>query len=210
MKLSLSRVGLFGLSTSTALYALAITIPVFTQVSDPGLPPVRDSLATVRIIGERPDIPGYERSLFGDWSYTPVGTDVCTTREAALLAAFDHTGCRSFGTSTDPYSLATMSADAVDIDHIVPLAAAWDLGAHSWDARTRRAFANDPLNVIATSSSVNRDKSDQLPSQWLPPSRRTHCWYARRTAAIVAAYGLDLPRADARALRHQCPQEWFG
>ena len=38
---------------------------------------------------------------------------------------------------------------AVQIDHIVPLALAWDLGARNWTDEMRVRFANDPANLLA-------------------------------------------------------------
>jgi len=47
-------------------------------------------------------------------------------------------------------------AGAMDLDHIVPLAAAWNMGADEWTDELRTRFANDPLNLQFTSASLNR------------------------------------------------------
>ncbi|WP_143688475.1 hypothetical protein [Streptomyces barkulensis] len=60
---------------------------------------------------------------------------------------------------------------------MVPLAGAWDSGAHSWDAQRREAFANDldaGYALIAVTVSTNRSKGDQDPAERLPrPPMRT-------------------------------------
>src|SRR5699024_12715058 len=83
-----------------------------------------------------------------------------------------HRALRSFPTrrSSDlPYSQELISTDAIEVDHIFPLSAAWDHGAYQWDDATRQQFANDPLNLVATSRELNQSKSDSLPEEWLPP-----------------------------------------
>ncbi|NMO01316.1 HNH endonuclease [Gordonia sp. TBRC 11910] len=38
------------------------------------------------------------------------------------------------------------NSSAVQIDHIVPLSYAWDMGASGWSASQRADLANDPAN----------------------------------------------------------------
>ncbi|KAA8723352.1 HNH endonuclease [Corynebacterium phocae] len=108
----------------------------------------------------------------------------------------------------DPYSASQIAlrdrTQCVEIDHVFPLSASWDMGAWAWDERTRKAFANDPLNLVATGSSLNQDKSDQLPSQWMPPEKATRCWYVQRVAAVAAKYRLSLTTSDVKTMRRAC------
>ena len=60
------------------------------------------------------------------------------------------------GTLLDPYTNAMVPfmrgnqvGAAVQIDHLVPLALAWDLGARNWTDEMRARFANDPANLLA-------------------------------------------------------------
>ena len=76
------------------------------------------------------------------------------------------------------------------------------MGAYRWDRQRKTAFANDPLNLVATAKDLNQDKSDSLPSEWLPPANR--CDYSRRLAAVARKYDLPLPAADVRVMRRQC------
>ena len=40
-----------------------------------------------------------------------------------------------------------MSARRLDVDHVVPLAWAWNAGAWRWTPERRREFANDPASL---------------------------------------------------------------
>ena len=52
----------------------------------------------------------------------------------------------------------------VDIDHMVPLAEAWDSGARTWTTPTRQAYANDlgdSRSLVGVTDNVNQAKGDQ-------------------------------------------------
>ena len=107
------------------------------------------------------------------------------------------------GTLYDPYSDTTIPATSpIEIDHIFPLSAAYDMGASEWDRETKVRFGNDPLNLVATSRELNQEKSDALPAEWLPPANR--CDYSRRLADIARKYSLPLPSKDVRTMQRQC------
>ena len=66
------------------------------------------------------------------------------------------------GKLLDPYTNAEVAftrgnqtGASVQIDHIVPLALAWDLGARDWTDDMRVRFANDPANLLAVSGGAN-------------------------------------------------------
>jgi hypothetical protein len=46
-------------------------------------------------------------------------------------------------------------ASDVQIDHVVPLGLAWQLGAAQWSQGKRVAFANDPANLLAVDGSAD-------------------------------------------------------
>lgn len=170
------------------------------------------AIARVAAVSSRTKAPGYERSRFGPGWRTERGMG-CDMRAVVIGAALSP-GTRApcaidEGTLTDPYSgdsltLSQGRASPVEIDHVFPLAAAWDLGASRWSDARRSDFANDPLNLVAVSREENQEKSDQLPSQWLPSDRGNRCWYAGRLARVAVKYELPLPRADLRAMKRQC------
>ena len=67
------------------------------------------------------------------------------------------------------------------------------------DARTRRAFAGDPLNLTLASPTVNRDsKKHYDTAEWLPP--RNACWFAGRVIAVRKKYRLTIDQAERHAL----------
>lgn len=206
MRLPVAFVYLYVLIAATALVAAARLYPYLNPVSDPALPRLSTTTAHLSTTAQRSRVLGYQRERFGNgWA-----TDgACTTREHVLRSQFtpEPSSCEANGEAIDPYTGIPIAPNEVDIDHIFPLAAAWDLGAYRWDDATRRAFANDPLNLVATRSEVNRDKSDQLPSEWLPPSPRARCWYARRLAVVAVRYDLALPETDVTTMKRHC---WVG
>lgn len=108
----------------------------------------------------------------------------------------------------DPYTNAEIAftrgektGAAVQIDHIVPLALAWDLGARLWTDDQRLRFANDPANLIAVAGAVNQDKGDQEPATWMPPNTAFRCQYAMQFIAVIRGYALPIDAPSAAALR---------
>lgn len=109
------------------------------------------------------------------------------------------------GTLRDPYSGTTVQflkaqASRVQIDHVVPLHAAWELGAYQWPYAQRLAFANDPANLLAVDAHNNEAKGDSLADTWVPPNQGEWCSYAQRTIAVHAAYHLAVTAAEKSAL----------
>ena len=90
---------------------------------------------------------------------------------------------------------------AVQIDHIVPLALAWDLGARGWPDDLRARFANDPANLVAVSGPINQDKGDRAPGDWMPPNHAFWCQYSMQFAAVLRGYGLPIDQRSAVVLR---------
>ncbi|MFF7535326.1 hypothetical protein ACFZB2_40700 [Streptomyces bobili] len=87
---------------------------------------------------------GYIRTSFKHW--TDADKDQCNTRQEVLLAeAFLAPGqgarcALSGGEWYSPYDdIYVDAAGGLDVDHMVPLAEAWDSGAGEWSAREREA-----------------------------------------------------------------------
>ncbi|MDN6240105.1 HNH endonuclease family protein [Corynebacterium variabile] len=159
---------------------------------------------------------GYDRSHFGGWEtgVTAEGA-LCTTRERVMLEIFDatvpadggRTTCpRAGGSATDVYTGDLISPSEVEIDHVVPLAAAWDHGAYAWDRARRVAFANDlDRNLLGVSGQANQAKSDGTPAEWLPPlSGAAPCAYVARYLTVSVGYGLSVSEPDVSAARVAC------
>ncbi len=120
---------------------------------------------------------GYDPGRFGRW--IDADGDGCDTRHEVLIAEaitppVIGAGCRLSGgrwESRYDGAVTTGSGRAFDIDHLIPLAEAWDSGAWAWTPEQRRAFANDqdrPDALIAVSASSNRFKGTCDPAEWLP------------------------------------------
>lgn len=80
----------------------------------------------------------------------------------------------------------------VPIDHIVPLHLAWQLGAASWPVGKRVAFANDPINLLATDRSSNSAKSDSGPDEWLPAAKGYQCTYVVKFVRVARLYRVGI------------------
>lgn len=103
------------------------------------------------------------------------------------------------------------SASSLDVDHMVPLAEAWDSGAATWTAARREAYANDQgaeNSLIAVSGSSNRSKADKDPADWLPmPADR--CKYASDWIADKLRWRMTADAAERDALTRlaeACPE----
>nr|WP_208410875.1 HNH endonuclease family protein [Mycolicibacterium fluoranthenivorans] len=216
--------------------AVVVAVQVLTQ-TDPGrlahadIPTVA---AGVDILSGIPEIPArvrgndYRRAAFGDaWddlNDAPGGHNGCDTRNDILnrdLVDKTYVAIKrcpqavATGTLHDPYTdnaIAFVRGNqvgaAVQIDHIVPLALAWDLGARNWTDALRLRFANDPANLIAVEGQANQDKSDAEPARWMPPNHAFWCQYAVQFAAVLRGYGLPVDMPSAAVLREAaatCP-----
>lgn len=89
----------------------------------------------------------------------------------------------------------------VQIDHIVPLSFAWDMGARHWSSRVRQRFANDPANLVAVDGDANQDKGDKQPSRWMPVNKSFHCQYAAQFVVVMRTYGLFLDAPSVPVLQ---------
>jgi lamin tail-like protein/uncharacterized protein DUF1524 len=166
-------------------------------------------LVGLRVAPEGPRT-GYQRELFTHW--VDADHNGCDTREEVLKtesrspAQVDPYGCKVL--EGDWYSLydgLTFTDPAeLDIDHMVPLAEAWDSGAASWGAGRRQAFANDldhPQALRAVSASSNRSKSDLDPGQWKPTRDAAWCEYANDWVTVKKAWDLTADPNEVDDLR---------
>ncbi len=194
----------------------------------PRVPAGSDLLAGVDVVSARVRGSDYRRGAFGDaWdddNSAPGGRNGCDTRDDILdRDLMDKTYVTTkrcpqavqTGTLRDPYTNTTIPfrrgnqvGASVQIDHIVPLAFAWDMGARDWTEHLRKRFANDPANLIAVDGKANHDKGDLPPGEWMPPNRAFWCQYAVQFIAVLRGYRLALDEPSARELRdatQSCP-----
>lgn len=152
---------------------------------------------------------GYSRELFRHW--IDADGDGCNTRQEVLIEestmpAQIASGCRiTSGNWVSAYDgVRTQDLATFDIDHMVPLAEAWDSGARLWDARTRQDFANDlgfDGSLIAVSASSNRSKGDRDPAEWLPPNANYRCTYVITWIAVKYRWSLSVDPVERSTLR---------
>jgi hypothetical protein len=187
----------------------------------PTVAPGVDVLAGIAEVPFRIRGHDYRRDAFGDtWTDdnpAPGGHNGCDTRNDILdrdLADKTYVSIKrcpnavATGTLHDPYTNATVPfvrgaqvGAAVQIDHIVPLALAWDLGARNWPDDMRLRFANDPANLLAVDGPANQDKGDQEPATWMPPNHAFWCQYSVQFANVLRGYGLPVDAPSATVLR---------
>jgi hypothetical protein len=194
----------------------------FTADADvPTVAPGVDILVGIPLIPARVHGNDYRRAAFGEsWTddnTAPGGHNGCDTRNDILdrdLVDKTFTAIKrcptavATGTLYDPYTNDTVAftrgnqvGASVQIDHIVPLALAWDLGARDWTDDMRRRFANDPANLLAVQGKANQDKGDAEPADWMPPNNAFWCQYAVQFAAVLRGYALPVDERSADALR---------
>ncbi|MFC8731098.1 HNH endonuclease family protein [Luteimicrobium sp. NPDC057192] len=217
------------LATALALLAAVVAVAVGAPyvvaharaarypVAEAELARARQELADLPV-RDRASSDGYAREQFGQ-AWADVDHNGCDTRDDVLrrdLATPTYkTGgdiCTvESGTLHDPYTGRTIrfrrgpDSAAVQIDHVVALADAWQTGAQDLPPATRLALANDPANLLAVDGPANQDKSAGDASEWLPPNAGYRCAYVVRQLRVKAAYGLWVTRAEhdamARTLR---------
>lgn len=150
---------------------------------------------------------GYSRDLFPHW--IDADGDGCNTRNEVLIAEADDpvtvgSGCALSGGRWYSYydGVSQYATSDLDIDHMVPLAEAWDSGARSWTTDTRRLFANDLGDyraLVAVTDSVNQTKGDQDPDEWLPA--REVCRYVKEWVAVKHRWRLSVDTDEKAALQ---------
>jgi hypothetical protein len=99
--------------------------------------------------------------------------------------------------------VSTTDPSSFDVDHVVPLAEAWDSGAASWATSRRELFANNldlADHLAAVSASSNRSKGDRDPAEWLPTLTADHCRYMTAWVVIKAQWGLTIDPAENTAI----------
>ncbi|GHE67777.1 hypothetical protein GCM10018771_57110 [Streptomyces cellulosae] len=189
----IASVGLFNAPAASA----ALPTPVSAATA-------RSYLATLPVRTESRT--GYDRDLFPHW-ITISGS--CNTRETILKrdgtnVVTDSACAATSGSWYSPYDGATWSAASdVDIDHMVPLAEAWDSGASSWTTAQRQAFANDLTRpqLLAVTDNVNQSKGDQDPATWMPSRTAYRCTYVRAWVQVKYHYNLAVDSAEKSALQ---------
>ena len=167
-------------------------------------------LGTLTVRGAA-EVAGYSRAQFGQ-AWADIDRNGCDTRNDVLRRDLTDVvvkpgthGCVVLGgTLLDPYSGDTVSYakgdSMVSVDHVVALADGWRTGANAWTAAKRAQFANDPLNLLATTTSANKAKADHDAAGWLPEPTAVRCSYVARQVAVKAKYGASVTPQERTAI----------
>lgn len=188
----------------------AATIATMVAVSLAATPAAEAATAssTKTLLGQLPvateHSAGYLRALFPTW--IDADKDGCNTRAEVLIAEATikpDIGAKcalSGGRWLSPYDHVVVTAAAnLDIDHLVPLAEAWQSGAWRWSAATRTAYANDlgyAADLVAVTAHANRAKGDREPSAYLPTARSYDCSYVAQWVAVKWRWRLSVDPAE--------------
>ncbi|RPA13022.1 HNH endonuclease [Gordonia sp. OPL2] len=215
----LVTLGCVGTAVLVAAGVVVSDGPTRDPVSSARAQRAQSTLAGVAVVGERSSRTDYQREAFGtawtDAVDVADGANGCDTRNDVLGRDLGDT--RRGPVSTCPRAVVAgefrspytgefivfrrdRRAGAVQIDHIVPLAYAWDMGAYAWPPTTRRELANDPANLVAVDAASNLAKSDREPAVWMPPNAGFHCQYAVQFVEVVGAYRLRLDAPSKQVL----------
>lgn len=189
--------------TSSAVTFVSTTTDDKDKLASTGLAklPVKPALST----------DNYERSAFGGASWN--SWKACNTRQKILnrdikdkkIATNDCTV--ESGYLDDPYTgkrivikdKSTMTK-AIQIDHVVALANAWQTGAQDLSENQRDQLANDDLELLAVDADANQEKSSSDAGQWLPSNRTFRCEYVARQIAVKLKYSLWVTANEKSAM----------
>lgn len=169
--------------------------------------PLRTAVADLPVDAEHRD--GYDRDLFAHW--VDADGDGCDARDEVLISEAEEAptvgaDCDLTGGRWYSYYEGESQYDSsdIDIDHMVPLAEAWDSGAYAWDDARREAYANDLddyRTLVGVTDSVNQSKSDQDVAEWLPEQQQ--CRYLRDFVAVKIRWSLNTDSAEKAAMAAQ-------
>ncbi|MFJ8670275.1 HNH endonuclease family protein [Streptomyces sp. NPDC093600] len=153
---------------------------------------------------------GYTRDKFKHWNIGLDPADSCNTRNEVLLAEATEVpavaaGCKlSEGEWLSYYDEQEVTNPGKpDIDHMVPLAEAWDSGASAWTAARREAYADDQdatTSLVAVTARTNRQKAGQDPTTCMPPSPNATCRYLAEWVATKLRWGLTADQNEIDAI----------
>lgn len=194
-------------TAATAALALSLPAPPANAALErlaPQVLPIGVAVSALPLAAEART--GYQRTSFRHWNAGDVPADGCNTRQEVLLAEAVvypeiGPGCTLTGGTWWSYydEREVMPPGALDIDHMVPLAEAWDSGASSWTTQRHEAYANDqgqPASLVAVTARSNRSKVDQDPAERLPPSADALCRYGAEWTATKLRWGLAVDELE--------------
>lgn len=197
----------------------SMTRPAVADPSPRAVRRARRHLDRLASVERSPDgLPDYRREAFGS-AWADVDGNGCNQRDDVLLrdavpdtvrtaaqGACDHDVLA--GAWVDPYSGVLLEFDdlkdlrqaqAIQIDHVVPLAEAWISGAAGWSDEQRRGYANDLGVLLAVDGPANAGKGADDPAAWRP-REPFQCAYAVAWIGIKHSWALAADASEVAAL----------
>ena len=169
---------------------------------------------------------GYTRAQFGpDLTKSDFDRNGCDTRNDILKRDLTKIVVKEktkscvvmSGVLVDPFSGESINfaqgvktSSDIQIDHLVALSNAWQTGAFMLTADQRKAFANDPLNLLAVKGKLNSQKGESDAATWLPPLKSYRCDYVSRQIAVKIKYKLWFTAPEKEAMIRilkTCPEK---
>jgi hypothetical protein len=186
-----------------------------------------DLLAYVQSVADTipsPESQGYpaynRRWHFGTWRH-PDPSSCLNTRAAVLVREDDPSVPVQYkdqrhcmvigGLWHDPYTASDFNVSHdVEIDHVVPLKAAYVAGAYTWAPEHRCQYANyvgNNFHLRAVSGRQNEIKSNHGPERYLPPNHAFRCQYVNDWMKIKAIWELGTTSAEVHAIEQVLSEE---
>lgn len=162
---------------------------------------------------------GYVRTKFKHWINSDKNTNGCDARKSSIIRdaitkPIIEKGCvLKGGKWISVYdNVEVTEASKLDVDHMVPLAEAWDSGASKWTTEERQKYANDlsdPRHLISVTGASNRSKSDRDPAEWMPTNKKYECIYIANWVSIKIRWSLTVDDKELTAIKNissKCPK----
>jgi hypothetical protein len=212
---------------------LEIRIALVLSLLLAGMTPAKAELVTsglsvieAQVTKGRAPKTGYTRAQFGpDLTKSDFDRNGCDTRNDILKRDLTKIVVKEktkscvvmSGVLVDPFSGESINfaqgvktSSDIQIDHLVALSNAWQTGAFMLTADQRKAFANDPLNLLAVKGKLNSQKGESDAATWLPPLKSYRCDYVSRQIAVKMKYKLWFTAPEKEAMIRilkTCPEK---
>jgi hypothetical protein len=190
--------------SSAVVLSMFVSV-VNAQAADTSFSTVGKAIESLKVADESRT--GYVRTKFKHWVGTGNGCDArkSVIISEAIVKPVVEKGCVIKGGEwLSIYdNVKVIEAGKLDVDHMVPLAEAWDSGASAWDDKKRELYANDqtdPRHLIAVTGASNRSKSDQDPADWIPTNKAYLCTYIENWVSIKVRWNLTIDAKEKAAL----------
>lgn len=161
---------------------------------------------------ETPSAPYARRAQFGSWVRDRRDGQCFNTRARVLIAHSktpvtlrNNNPCIvDKGQWQDPFDGETKEqASELQVDHMVPLKHAYDMGSWRWSKPMRCMFANftsTPEHLLPVGFSENARKGARGPDEYLPTQQSHWCTYVKDWMRIKLVWGLPIKTSEAQAI----------